>query len=60
MQVRCQALHPSVARGVIVVCALVLVTGVPSIARAGGVVGTGTAVSCTDASLNVALAGGGR
>src|SRR5262249_15880424 len=34
-------------------------TCAPSTARAAGVVGTGTAESCTDAALEAALAGGG-
>src|SRR6185295_3066456 len=42
------------------ICATgLVVAGVPSAARAAGVVGTGTAVSCTEAALNTALAGGG-
>ena len=36
-----------------------LVTGTPASAHAGGVVGAGTAASCTDAALNTALAGSG-
>ena len=40
-------------------CAVVFATGAPSTVRAAGVVGTGTAASCTDAALNAALAGGG-
>lgn len=39
-------------------CAVLLLTGAHT-ARAAGVVGTGTAASCTDAALNAALAGGG-
>jgi predicted outer membrane repeat protein len=41
------------------VCLGGFLTGVPSTARAAGVVGTGTAASCTDAALDAALAGGG-
>jgi len=40
------------------ICALSLICSV-HLAHAAGVVGTGTAVSCTDAALNTALAGGG-
>jgi hypothetical protein len=35
------------------------VLAVPGVARAGGVVGTGTSTSCTEAALNASLAGGG-
>jgi len=54
-----QILSPSVASAVAVLCTAVFVAGAPSSARAAGVVGTGTAASCTDAALNMALAGGG-
>ena len=40
-------------------CAASLAVGAPSTAWAAGVVGTGTAASCTDAALDAALAGGG-
>lgn len=46
---------------VLLVLSCVLVTGfalVPSV-RAGGVVGNGTPIGCTEAALNAALAGGG-
>src|SRR5437870_711689 len=39
------------------ICAAVLLNA--HSARGAGVVGTGTAASCTDAALNAALAGGG-
>jgi hypothetical protein len=55
-----QILSPSVARAVAVLCTAVFVAGAPSSAWAAGVVGTGSAASCTDAALNAALAGGGR
>ena len=54
-----QILSPSVARGVAVLCTAVFVASTPSTAPAAGVVGTGTAASCTDAALDAALAGGG-
>jgi hypothetical protein len=41
------------------VCAAIFLAAAPSIAPAAGVVGTGTAASCTDAALDTALAGGG-
>jgi hypothetical protein len=43
----------------IVLCAALAIIGPPSMASASGVVGTGTAASCTDAALDTALAGGG-
>jgi len=46
-------------RSMAVLCAGVFVACAPATARAAGVVGTGTAASCTDAALNGALAGGG-
>ncbi len=49
----------SVARGIVTLCVAVFVASAPSTARAGGVVGTGSAASCTDAALNTALGGGG-
>jgi hypothetical protein len=50
-------------RGILIVVglatlALVMLAGPPAV-RAAGVVGTGTAASCTDAALNTALASGG-
>ncbi len=54
-----QTLSPSVACRVAVLCVAVFVIGAPSTAPAAGVVGTGTAASCTDAALDAALAGGG-
>ncbi len=57
MKVLCHG--TTIALGVMVLCAATLVAGAPSIALAAGVVGTGTAASCTDAALNAALAGGG-
>jgi hypothetical protein len=43
----------------VLTCAAAVVFGVPSLARAAGVVGTGTLASCTDAALIEALHGGG-
>ena len=40
-------------------CTMAFATAAPSTVWAAGVVGTGTAASCTDAALNAALAGGG-
>jgi hypothetical protein len=40
-------------------CSGILVTAAPEIMLAAGVVGNGTAASCTDAALDAALAGGG-
>ena len=57
MKVYSFILSTSATRG-IVLCAVVVVLA-PSIASASGVVGTGTAASCTDAALDTALAGGG-
>jgi hypothetical protein len=48
-----------VARGIAVLGVAVFVTNTASTAWGAGVVGTGTAASCTDADLNAALAGGG-
>jgi hypothetical protein len=59
MKVHSRILSPSVARGIAALCAAVFVASAPSTARATGVVGTGTAASCTDAALDTALAGGG-
>lgn len=49
----------SVARGIALLCAAVWVNCAASSALAAGVVGTGTAASCTDAALDAAVAGGG-
>jgi hypothetical protein len=59
MKVRRCTLSPSVACGIAVLCAAVLITSTASTAFAAGVVGTGTLDSCTDAALDAALAGGG-
>ena len=59
MKVRSRILSPSVARGIAVLCAAVVVAIAPSTARAAGVVSTGTVASCTDAALDAALAGRG-
>ena len=59
MKVRSHSLSPSAARGIAILCVVVFVGSAPTVVRAGGVVGTGTASSCTDAALNAALAGGG-
>jgi hypothetical protein len=59
MKVLCDVRRPPIARGVIVLCSAVFVASAPSTARAAGVVGTGTAASCTDAALDTALASGG-
>ena len=48
-----------VTRGIAVLCVGVLVSSTAAPAHAAGVVGTGTAASCTDAALDAALAGGG-
>src|SRR4051812_1818291 len=48
-----------VARAVLLICAVLFVTGLPQTARGAGVVGTGSGASCTDASLDAALADGG-
>jgi len=58
MKMLCHVLHSFIVHGVIL-CAALFVASAPSIARAAGVVGTGTADSCTDATLDAALAGGG-
>jgi len=59
MKVRAHVLIASVTWDIAVMCAALFIVGVPSIARAAGVVGMGTADTCTDAGLNTALAGGG-
>jgi len=59
MQVRAHTLSRSVACGVAVLCAVVFVASAASTAHAAGVVGTGSAASCTDAALDAALTGGG-
>jgi hypothetical protein len=59
MKVRTDSLSPFVARGIIAVCAVVFVVSAASTTLAAGVVGTGTAASCTDAAVDAALAGGG-
>ncbi len=59
MNVRSHIPSPSVARGIAAVCAAVLIISAASTARAAGVVGTGSAQSCTDAALDTALADGG-
>src|SRR5690242_57485 len=47
------------ACGISALAVALLVTGMVSAAWPAGVVGTGTAASCTDAALNAALTGGG-
>jgi hypothetical protein len=59
MKMRSHILSPSVVRGITAVCAAAVVASAASAALAAGVVGAGTAVSCTDAALDAALAGGG-
>jgi hypothetical protein len=59
MKIRSRILSPSVALRIAITYAAVLLAGTPSTARAAGVVGAGTAASCTDAALNTALADGG-
>ena len=53
-------LHRFAAPSLVSMLIAAFVAGPPATAHAGGVVGTGTAASCTDAALNAALAGGGR
>jgi hypothetical protein len=50
---------PRFAHRIAILCSAVCVCGAPSIAQGAGVVGTGTAASCTDAAFDDALAGGG-
>jgi len=59
MKVRAVSLSPFAARCIAVVCAAVFVTSAPTVVQAAGVGGTGTAVSCTEAALDAALAGSG-
>ena len=59
MKIRFRILSPCVARAVAVLSTAVFVAGAPSSTWAAGVVGTGTAASCSDAALDAALAGGG-
>jgi hypothetical protein len=47
------------AHSIAMLCAAVCVSVAPSTTWAAGVVGTGTAASCTEAALGAALAGGG-
>jgi hypothetical protein len=49
---------PGAWRSKALTCAVLVLVGA-QMARAGGVVGTGTAGSCTEAALDAALAGGG-
>ena len=58
MKIRSHILSPSVVRGIIAVCAVVA-TSAASTTLAAGVVGTGSAASCSDPALETALAGGG-
>ena len=57
MKMRSHRISRSVAHGIALLCALA--TSAPMVVQAAGVVGTGSAASCTDAALNAALAGGG-
>jgi hypothetical protein len=59
MKVRPSSFSPSFVRRIIAVCTAVWVTSAASAALAAGVVGTGSAASCSDAALNAALAGAG-
>src|SRR5262245_4419216 len=59
MKVRAFGLGPRVASGFLILCTVLFATTAPSTVRAAGVVGTGSAASCTEAALDAALAGGG-
>jgi hypothetical protein len=59
MTPRGHSLRLSLAYSISLVCLGIFLTCAPSTACAAGMVGTGTAESCTDAALDAALVGGG-
>ena len=59
MNPRSHRLCASLAYSMSLFCVGMFLTSVPSTARAAGVVGTGTAESCTDAALDAVLFGAG-